>query len=186
MNSQKWTTSSDVADVVRVCLEEGLPVEIDGIGLFRPAKDGGFVFIPETRPRVFLAYAAEDQQAVERLYDDLEALGFDPWMDRRKLLPGQNWPDSIRRTIEVSDYFIACFSESSVRKRGHFQAELRLALETAATMPLDDVYFIPVRLAYCRVPVEIARRYQYVDLFPNWEAGLKRVAGAIRRGRKAA
>ncbi len=130
MNPRKWATSSDVAEVVRVCLEEGLPVEIDGIGVFRNAEDGGFVFIPETRPRIFLAYAAEDQHTVERLYDDLESLGFDPWMDRRKLLPGQNWPDSIRRTIEVSDYFLACFSESSVRKRGHFQAELRLALET--------------------------------------------------------
>ena len=33
----------------------------------------------------------EDAPAVDRLYSALEENGFAPWMDRRKLMPGQNW-----------------------------------------------------------------------------------------------
>jgi hypothetical protein len=186
MIGNHWPDSAQVAELLRQCLDDGSAVEIDGLGVFRIAPGGGFEFLPEVRPRVFLAYAVEDRELVERLYDDLAARGFDPWMDRRKLLPGQNWPECIRRTIDVAHYFIACLSERSVRKRGQFQTELRQALAVADSMPLDDVYFLPVRLDRCRVPVEISKRFQYVDLSPDWESGLDRIVQSMRPGLKAA
>jgi TIR domain-containing protein len=66
-----------------------------------------------------------------------------------------------------------CFSRRSVAKRGFFQAELRYALDIAACVPLGEIFLVPVRLSDCEVPLQIARRTQYIDLFPEWEAGLK-------------
>ena len=172
-------TSGDIARIVRECLEEGSSVEIDGLGAFRPTPAGGFEFIARMRPRVFLAYVEEDLAQVERLYQALSRQGLDPWLDKRKLLPGQNWPRAIERAISVSDYFIACFSPRSVVKRGMFQAELRYALECAARLPLDQVYLIPVRLAECPVPARVTREIQYVDLFPDFDAGFRRILQAI-------
>ena len=60
-------------------------------------------------------------------------------------------------------------------KRGGFQAEVRYALDCAKRVPLDDVFIIPVRLDDCRVPARIQKETQYVDLFPDWDAGLQRV-----------
>ncbi len=170
------TSIEQVSRILRDCLERGATVEIDGLGIFRRNGDGRFRFTPQTRPRVFLAYAAEDAAAVERLFDDLAARGLDPWMDRRKLLPGQNWPRAIERTIAISDFFIACFSKRSIAKRGSFQAELRYALDCAARVPLDAVFLIPVRLEECEVPEQIRGHYQYVDLFPDWGRGVDRIA----------
>ena len=87
-----------------------------------------------------------------KLYEALEAAGLQPWLDAEKLLPGQNWRGCIERAIDTSDFFIACFSSKSVRKRGQFPYEVRYALRTADRMPLDDVFMLPVRMADVRCP----------------------------------
>src|SRR6185436_11038554 len=110
MTAGKWSTHRRIAEIVKQCLQEGKAVEIDGLGTFRPTARRGFRFWPRHLPKVFLAYVQEDSCAVDRLFDELAESGFDPWMDRRKLMPGQNWPRSIEDAIETSDFFIACFS----------------------------------------------------------------------------
>ena len=162
-------------------LAAGKAVEIDGLGVFYPDSVRGFRFEPRRAPQVFLAYVKEDQQAAELLYEVMESAGFSAWMDVRKLLPGQNWPRAIENAIEASDFFVACFSENSVNKRGGFQAEIRYALDCARRMPLDQIFVVPVRLNNCRVPRPIQREYQYVDLFPDWQRGLRRVLHMMRR-----
>lgn len=100
------------------------------------------------------------------------------------MLPGQNWPQRIQEAIGNADYFIACFSKHSVGKRGGFQAEVRYALDCANRVPLDDVFLIPIRLDACRVPTRITRETQYIDLFPDREAGLERMMKAMERNRR--
>jgi TIR domain len=191
MAAARHTTSAQIARIVRNCLEGGRAVEIDGLGAFRPDSEGGFRFEPQVCPKVFLAYVAEDHRDADRLYEAFRSRGFDAWLDRRKLLPGQNWPRAIDQAISVSDFFVACFSERSIAKRGMFYSELRHALDCATRLPMEEVYFIPVRLRDCRVPPRIQQEYQYVDLFPNWDEGFERVLTTMRkqlknRGREAA
>ena len=156
-------------------------VEIDGLGVFYPDGRHGLRFEPVHEPQVFLAYVKEDEEVAGRLYGDLEAAGFRPWMDVRKLLPGQNWPRAIEGAIEISDFFVACFSANSVDKRGGFQAEIRYALDCARRVPLEDIFIVPVRLDACRVPRSIQRELQYIDLFRNWEAGVEALTLTMRR-----
>jgi len=172
----------ELARILRQCLNEGRRVEIDGLGTFR-AAGGAFQFEPNTRRRVFLAYAAEDASKVDLLYDALAVKGFEPWMDRRKLLPGQNWPRAIERAIRSSDFFVPCFSNLSAEKRGRFHAELRYALDCALNQPLDGVYIVPVRLDECPVPRQIQDQIQYVDLFPDFDAGFNRMTESMLRHR---
>ena len=58
-------------------------------------------------------------------------------------------------------------------KRGGFQAEIRYALDCARQLPLDQIFVVPVRLDVCAVPRAIQREYQYVDLAPDWERGVR-------------
>jgi hypothetical protein len=165
----------ELAGLLRQTLHEGRQIELDRLGTFSAAA-GELQFKPDKRLRVFLAYAAEDAAKIDRLYDALAARGFDPWMDRRKLLPGQNWPRAIERAIRNSDFFVPCFSTLSGEKRGRFHAELRYALDCALNQPLDGIYIVPVRLEECPVPRRILEQLQYVDLFPDFDAGVDRMA----------
>jgi hypothetical protein len=181
VHESKGVTSEQVAQLVRRCLEEGNNVEIDGLGVFERDSNGGYKFVALSRPKIFLGYVAEDLRIAERLFDALEDQGFAPWLDQRKMLPGQNWPRAIEAAIETSDFFVACFSHLSVRKRGSFQAEIRYALDCARRVPLDDAFLIPVRLDDCPVPSRIRREIQYIDLFPDWNRGLRRIVSAIEK-----
>jgi len=183
------TSDDRLARIVRECLAEGVRVEIDGLGAFLPNGRGGPRFVPQNRPRVFLAYVDEDAGPARRLHDALVAKRFDPWLDKDKLLPGQNWPRAIETAIHTSDFFVGCFSTRAVVKRGSFQSELRFALECARQLPLDEIFLIPVRLEECEVPASVSRQIHYVDLFPNWDAGMRRLlavlgAEARRRNRR--
>jgi hypothetical protein len=162
-------------------LEQGARVEIDGFGTFLPGHDEAFRFIAQTKPRVFLAYVDEDVRAAKRLYHAFEEHGFRPWLDKKKLMPGQNWPRAIETAIQTSDFFVACFSRRSMSKRGTFHSELRYALLCAEKIPLDEIFFIPLRLDECTVPRRIAKQVQYVDLFPDWEAALDRVIAVMKK-----
>lgn len=173
--------SRAVSHLVRSCLRDGRTIELEGLGAIRRDRDGRSYLVRDTRPRVFIAYAIEDREQAERVADALQAAGFDAWMDRRKLMPGQNWRRAIAQAIEVADYFVACFSTVSLTKRGGFQRELRMALEVAQTVPLDRAFLIPVRLNQCEPPREFASQSQWVDAFPDLSPGMQRLVRAIRK-----
>jgi hypothetical protein len=180
MVSDRFASIDNVAHAVREALGRGATVEIDGLGSFR--KIGvQYRFQPRDLPRVFVAYVHEDAVQAGRIFDMLDAAGFDPWMDERKLLPGQNWTRAIQNALETSDFAVCCFSRNSIRKRSGFQAEIRYALEAARRLPLDEIFLLPVRLDECPIPMDVAREMQYVDLFPDWDAGIGRVIEAIRQ-----
>jgi len=176
-----------IAEIVRRALDAGQSVDIEGLGTFSlnrndpAACQGGYTFVPEESARVFIAYAVEDLAGIRRLCDALRAERCSPWLDKEKLLPGQNWPRAIERAIDVADAFVACFSSHSTRKRGQFQSELRYALDCARKRPLDEAFFIPVRMEECEVPRSVTERVQYLDLFPDWKMGVRRLARAIRK-----
>jgi hypothetical protein len=179
------TNPEGILKVVRRSLERGQTVEIDGLGMFRQGAGGAYEFIAQTEPQVFIAYVEEDLALARRLRDRIAAAGCSPWMDKDKLIPGQNWPRAIRRAIEISDAFVACFSVRSSSKRGSFQNELRWALHYAQQLPLEEAFVVPVRFEACTVPRQIQERVQYVDLFPDWDAGVKKVIRAVRKAGRA-
>ena len=176
-----------IARLLRETLERGGSVEIDGLGtLSRDGRDG-IRFVAQTKPRVFIAYVEEDLPFARKLYRAFEDNGFRPWLDKKKLMPGQNWPRAIEAAIHTSDFFVACFSRRATSKRGSFHSELRYALFCAAKVPLDEIFLIPLRLDDCAVPNRISKQIQYLDLFPEWDSGLSRLIAVIKaqdEGRK--
>ena len=145
-----------------------------------PRADSQVVFESGDQVVIFLAYAEEDRAEVKRLFNSLKAAGLDPWMDQEKLLPGENWPRAIENAIESADFFCICFSNKSVGKRGYFQSEIRLALDRATYLPFGEIFLVPIRLSECVIPREISRRMQYLDLFPDWEIGIKALVSMIK------
>jgi hypothetical protein len=114
--------------------------------------------------KVFLCYSHKDCDAIQALYARLKKAGVEAWLDKEKLLPGQDWAYEIRRAILKSDIVIVCLSRQFNKHKGYRHEELRIALEKANLFSEDEIFIIPARLEKCDVP-ESLRRWHRVDLF---------------------
>ncbi len=131
-------------------------------------------------PRVFLSYAHEDLAAAKMLYNDLINSSVSAWMASESIIPGQNWPREIKRSIRSSDYFLAIISKNSINKKGFVERELAEALDLLDEFPKQDIFIIQVRLDESKPTNEKLYSLQWVDMFPSWEDGLARILSAIK------
>lgn len=114
--------------------------------------------------KVFMSYTSVDQARVKPLYAEIEKLGFKPWMDCEKLLPGQNWSPQIDHALADANVVILFISKASLSKRGFVQREANQAFENLKSKRHDDIYIIPVLLEPCEVPKHISDRLQFIEL----------------------
>jgi hypothetical protein len=131
------------------------------------------------RPRPFISYAHEDHEIASKLYEDLHALGAQPWLDTNDLLGGQDWQETIRRAVRECSHFIALLSSNSVSKRGFVQKELRQAIDILEEFPPGEIFVIPVRLERTEPAHAALKRLHWIDLFPSYEQGLKKLARSL-------
>lgn len=121
------------------------------------------------RLQVFLSYASDDEEVVRKLYERLLSEGFiDPWLDKEKLLPGDDWRHEIEAAGQKSDVVLVCLSSRSINKRGEIESELYYFLELAKNKPQGTIFLIPVKLEPCDTPLNL-RRWTWADLFKDAE-----------------
>lgn len=126
--------------------------------------------------QIFLSYSQDDEAKIRSLYDKLSAAGFEPWMDVKAILPGQNWEEAIEEAIKTSDFFLACLPKGSVDREWVLK-ELERALENWEKKRKSDIYLIPVKLEACEVPKSL-QKFQWLDLYKR--GGWNRLLRALR------
>jgi hypothetical protein len=131
------------------------------------------------KPKIFISYVNEDIDRAEKLYKELCRLGFDPWMDKYNIHPGEDWKYAVKAAIRDCDFFVACLSKNSVDKRGVFQEEIKEALDLWRQKKEDDIFIIPVRFEDCKVPISL-ESIQWVNLFEKF--GLEKLKNSIQEG----
>lgn len=128
---------------------------------------------------VFISYAREDRPVAEKLYEDLMRQGIRTWIDSHSLTPGARWKEEIAGAIQESIYFISLLSSKSVSKIGYVQKEVRIALELLDEHPDDIVFVIPVRLEECSPSHKRLADLNWVDFFPDYNIGLRKILEVI-------
>lgn len=123
--------------------------------------------------KVFLSYCREDVSSARLVLSELEAAGFDVWVDFAKLDGGERWKSAVSEAIKNADFFVALLSENAINKRGYVQKEIREALEVLQTVPEDQSFFLPCRIEECQPKNPELEELHWVDLFPDFSAGIK-------------
>jgi hypothetical protein len=121
--------------------------------------------VPKRPLKVFLCHAHADRDPVRGLYARLTQDGVDAWLDKEKLLPGQDWELEIRKAVREADVVVVCLSKQ-FNQAGFRQKEVRLALDTAMEKPEGEIFIIPARLEECD-NLESLRKWHWVDLFED-------------------
>src|SRR5262247_2921516 len=64
--------------------------------------------------KVFLSYSRLDLPLAERLRDQLIASGFEAYLDKHDILPGEPWQERLAKLIEISDTVVFLISPDSI------------------------------------------------------------------------
>ena len=131
---------------------------------------------------IFINHAKEDKDKAKILFLALKEAGHEPWIDSESIPGGDKWEKVIEQRIRSSDFFIAIQSNNVRGKRGYVQKEIRLAFDVLDLMPEGQIYFIPARLEDCEPSHERIREHQWIDLFPDWDRGVKEIIQSINLG----
>lgn len=136
---------------------------------------------------VFISYAHENTETINRLYTELTDRNIKVWLDRNEIKPGHRWKSVIWNAIREGAFYIACFSkEYSERDETYMNEELLTAIEELRLKPTDRSWFIPVKLNECEIPDrsigpgETLRDLQYIALYEDWGNGIHGLVEEIR------
>jgi len=101
--------------------------------------------MPESAKAVFLSYASQDAEAVERIAVALRAAGVEVWFDKDELVGGDAWDQKIRRQIKECALFVPVISAATqARTEGYFRLEWRLADQRTHLMAKGRPFLLPV------------------------------------------
>ena len=84
---------------------------------------------------VFLSYASQDAEVVERIAVALRAAGVEVWFDKSELTGGDAWDAKIRGQIKSCALFVPIISaNTNARREGYFRREWKLAVDRTYDM----------------------------------------------------
>lgn len=129
-----------------------------------------------SNPKVFISYAHTDFEAARRIADELRKVELQVWLDASSLQPGQNWVAEIERALEEAGYLLALLS--SVSLASHWAQREWTSMLTRQLGGKNGGIVIPLRLEDVWPP-SLLQPLQYVDLFPDFNAGVARVVGFL-------
>ena len=123
----------------------------------------------------FINYDRKDIKSAKRLSDELEQIGFRVWFDQNSIFGGEDWEGSIKNAILNSKYFINLQSSRSIENSGYVRKEIEYAQETLKKRPTTKIFILPIRLDECHTPIIELRKTQWIDLFPDWGNGFRKL-----------
>lgn len=103
------------------------------------------------RPKVFIGYAKQDAEKADKLFDELESAGADPWVDSRKLVHGDDWEHEIKKAVSAAEAFVVCL-RPEFDNIGFRQKEIRWALDALKLRPPGRGFIIPFIIEPCTLP----------------------------------
>jgi hypothetical protein len=65
--------------------------------------------------QVFLSYAEPDESFARKVAAGLEKEGLKVWYDRREILPGQNWAESVAKALRESRAMVVLLTRAALR-----------------------------------------------------------------------
>jgi hypothetical protein len=152
-----WSAQQFAGEIRSLCRTDDMPAPWQNSAHAsgqRPAPR-----VAKQAPSVFISYASENALAASRVAEQLQQLGFgEIWLDRKRLVAGDNWDDKIDEAIVASDYFMPLLSKAAdMRDDGVYWEEWRKGLDRsrqkfgAFLLPVGIDADHPFQLSYKRI-----------------------------------
>lgn len=131
--------------------------------------------------QVFLCHADMDKEIVEPIASWLEEQGFEVWLDKWRLTPGDSLIDKIGEALESSDRLIVFLSPNSVESNWvRKEVATGLVMEIAEDKGLGEKFVIPALLVPCKVPILLREKLYANFTNKTFQAACEELARGLR------
>src|SRR5947209_7938384 len=128
--------------------------------------------MPDAPISLFISYAHADSAFVDRLEADLHKQGFDPWVDRERLVGGVRWRRELQDAVKRAQVLLIVLSPDAVASQ-NVQIEYDYVLELGKVV-------IPLYYRQCDLPMEL-RAIQWIDFRHSYKQGIQALMQALHR-----
>jgi hypothetical protein len=127
--------------------------------------------------RVFISYARSDaSEFAEELMAGLEAAGFDPFLDRHDISPGEDWEARLKNLLREADTVVYVLSPAFVHSQ-----RCAWEIETAAQLSKRVIPVVAIDVAEAETPAALKRlNYIFFSRGHGFGAPLRDLATALR------
>ncbi|MGB6873636.1 MAG: toll/interleukin-1 receptor domain-containing protein [Dehalococcoidia bacterium] len=126
--------------------------------------------------KLFISYSSLDKEIARSIAVDLQANGFDVWLDEWKIKIGECIMRSVEKGIDEADFVILLLSKNSV-KSGWVETEWRAAYWDQISD--GHIKVLPVLIGNCERP-SLVKTIKYADFRKDYRAGLGNLVSSIR------
>lgn len=124
---------------------------------------------------MFISHRGADLAAAEALADELRAAGHEVWFDEWEVGLGDSILGRMDEGLEAATHVVVCYSADGIDSP-YMSREWLSAL--ARQLEGHGVRLLPVRLTGGHPPA-ILTDIKYADLVRDWDAGVKKLLGAL-------
>ena len=130
--------------------------------------------------KIFISHSHQDEEFVRRLADDLRKVGFQVWLDKDLIAPGEQWSEKINEALENSDVVLIIISRNT-SKSGFQTSEIAFAIFSQQKHPSKRI--IPVLIDKDAELPFFLRDIQYCDLSSKekYESNFKSLVRALSK-----
>ena len=124
---------------------------------------------------IFLSYSRNDSQQADEWVENLERFGYRVWIDRAGIRGGQQWNETIVRSIKEAKALLLLLSPNSARS-DNVRREIDLATEARKRI-------IPIEIQATTIPDNLQYQLAGVQLLQSWRdphGGLPLVMAALK------
>ena len=135
------------------------------------------------RPRVFISYASEDGDIAAKVYQVLQESHFEPWIDKKYLVSGENWDQQIQDELDATDFTLVLYTPTLCRKTDSY-VNKEIALARQRALSVRGSFLIPMRTANLDQAERISELRQYQEALlraEHFDEDLSKVISIMRR-----
>ena len=124
---------------------------------------------------VILCYNIEDADNADTLCGRLNTFGMMLWIDQNDRIGEEEWREKISQAVGEGTYILFLLSSNANAKNGLLFRKLSIAIDSFGEESEIQDFILLVRLDTCPLPNDKVSDLRYVDLFPSYEIGFRKI-----------
>ncbi len=126
---------------------------------------------------IFISHSSCDKPIAEQLAKELEAQGYQVWLDTWEILVGHNIVDEVYKGITNSKFMVVLLSNAACESKW-----VKEEFTSARMTEIENrqVVILPAKIEDCEVPAPLKGK-KYADFTKGWNSGFKELIAAVNQ-----